>query len=284
MPEGPEIKRAADELAAAIKGRKVVQVYFAFPHLQSFSKKLSGTKVLDVTSRSKAILTRFDNGLTIYSHNQLYGRWVVLPAGEYPASSRSLRLAIHTRDSMALLYSASEIDVLKTSKLKLHPYLSKLGLELLADDTAPDNVISRFEEVRFHRRNLMGLLQDQGFICGMGNYLCCEALHLSGIHPSKRIVDLTKKQRERLAKNCFKLTRQSYKTGGITNLITRAESLRKNGVSFEDYRFYVYRREGLPCYQCGATIEKGKYAGKMGYHLFCMSGRRYINCRRSSLS
>ena len=265
MPEGPEIKRAADEIASAIKGRKVKHVCFSFSKLQRFSKKLSGAKVLDVISRSKAILIRFDNGLTIYSHNQLYGRWVILPAGDYPDTSRSLRLAIHTRDTMALLYSASDIEVIKTSNLNQHPYLNKLGTELLARDAGIDDVISRFDDRQFHRRNLMGLLQDQRFISGMGNYLCCEALHVSGVHPCMRLVDLNKIQRNRLAKNCLKLTRQSYKTGGITNLVTRAEKLRKDGMAFEDYRFHVYRREGLPCYKCGTTIEKGNYSGKTGY-------------------
>lgn len=266
MPEGPEIKRAADELAAALKGKKVVQVFFAFPQLQHFRKKLVGAKIRDVRSRSKAILTRFDNGLTIYSHNQLYGRWVILPVGDYPTSSRSLRLAIHTRDSMALLYSASEIEVLKTSTLEQHPYLSKLGLELLAEGVELNDVMSRFEDTRYQRRNLMSLLQDQRFISGMGNYLCCEALHVSGIHPSKRLIDLNKRQAQHLAKNCLKLTRQSYKTSGITNQITRAQRLRKKGIAFEDQRFHVYRRENLPCYQCGSLIKKGKCGGKMGYH------------------
>ncbi len=265
MPEGPEIKRAADELASAIKGRTLEHVYFAFRHLQAFSEKLVGAKVLDVASRSKAILTRFNNGLTIYSHNQLYGRWWILPAGDYPDSSRSLRLALHTRDTMALLYSASEIEVIKTSDLNQHPYLNKLGLELLDPDTRLEDVISRFDDERFQRRNLMGLLQDQHFISGMGNYLCCEALHVSGIHPRVRLLDLEPRKRERLAKKCFKLTRQAYKTGGITNLITRAKKLRKAGWAFEDYRFHVYRREGLPCYKCGMSIVKGKFSGKRGY-------------------
>ncbi len=265
MPEGPEIKRAADELALAIKGRKVSHVYFAFSRLRGFSKKLVGAKILDVSSRSKAILTRFDNGLTIYSHNQLYGRWLILPTGDYPESSRSLRLAIHARDNMALLYSASDIEVIKTSELKHHPYLNKLGVELLDPNIDLNDVISRFNDTCFQRRKLMGLLQDQGFISGMGNYLCCEALHVSGIHPGMRLFDLDRSQRVRLAKNCFKLTRQTYKTGGITNLITRANKLRKAGLDFEDYRFHVYRREGLACYKCNATIIKGRYAGKVGY-------------------
>ncbi len=265
MPEGPEIKRIADELALAIKGRKLQHVYFAFGRLQGFSKKLAGAKVLDVSSRSKALLTRFDNGLTLYSHNQLYGRWLILPAGDYPASSRSLRLALHTRDKMALLYSASDIEVIKTASLKQHSYLNKLGPELLDPNTAPDEVISRFDDRCFQRRKLMGLLQDQSFISGMGNYLCCEALHVSDVHPAMRLLDLDRRQRVRLAKTCLRLTRQSYKTGGITNLITRAQNLRKAGLAFEDYRFHVYRREGLACYKCGATIMKDRYGGKTGY-------------------
>ena len=265
MPEGPEIKRAADALNAALTGAKVSRIYFAFKHLKRFEKKLLAAKIISVRSRSKAVLTEFDNGLTIYSHNQLYGRWQITPDGDYPSSSRSLRLAIHTRDTMALLYSASDIEVIRSAHLDQHPYLKKLGPELLAEDTRPEDLVLRFEDPQFQRRQLMGLLQDQRFISGMGNYLCCEALHISRIHPCARLVDLEKSQRQRLAKNCLKLIRQSYKTGGITNLITRARGLHKQGVKFEDYRFHVYRRDGLPCYRCETTIVKGNYAGKMGY-------------------
>ena len=31
MPEGPEIRRAADSLEAAIKGKPLTHVWFAFP-------------------------------------------------------------------------------------------------------------------------------------------------------------------------------------------------------------------------------------------------------------
>ncbi len=265
MPEGPEIKRVADTLKAALEGKQVSRVFFAFEHLQAFPSKLQNRTITAISSRSKAILTQFDNGLTLYSHNQLYGRWVVLPQGEYPNSSRSLRLAIHTKDTMALLYSASEIELLQTAELNRHPYLKNLGPELLDETIRPEDIIARFNEPQFHRRQLMGLLQDQHFIAGMGNYLCCEALHISHIHPTKQLADLSPSQRQKLAENCLNLSRQSYQTGGITNHLKRAEALRKQGVDFEDYRFLVYRRAGLPCYQCGAEIIKGKYAGKMGY-------------------
>ena len=131
MPEGPEIRRAADELAAAIAGQQVTHVFFAFDHLQPFANRLQGETVCQVTARGKAILTRFSNGLTLYTHNQLYGHWRIITGDEYPASSRQLRLAIHTGKHAALLYSASDISILNDAELRQHPYISRLGPDLL---------------------------------------------------------------------------------------------------------------------------------------------------------
>ena len=75
MPEGPEIRRAADKVARVLVGNTVEHVAFGLPRLRRFEKRLSGSAVTAVDTRGKAMLTRFDNGLTIYSHNQLYGRW-----------------------------------------------------------------------------------------------------------------------------------------------------------------------------------------------------------------
>ena len=36
MPEGPEIRRAADNLEAAIKGKPLTDVWFAFPQLKTY--------------------------------------------------------------------------------------------------------------------------------------------------------------------------------------------------------------------------------------------------------
>ncbi len=37
MPEGPEIRRAADNPEAAIKGKPLTDVWFAFPQLKTLS-------------------------------------------------------------------------------------------------------------------------------------------------------------------------------------------------------------------------------------------------------
>jgi endonuclease-8 len=45
LPEGPEIRRAADELAAAIAGQRVTKVFFAFDHLKPYASRLQGETV-----------------------------------------------------------------------------------------------------------------------------------------------------------------------------------------------------------------------------------------------
>src|SRR3546814_10954696 len=73
MPEGPEIRRAADRLAKAVVGERLVSAWFAFPALKRFEKSLREAVIESITPHGKALLTRFDNGWTLYSHNQLYG-------------------------------------------------------------------------------------------------------------------------------------------------------------------------------------------------------------------
>jgi endonuclease-8 len=132
MPEGPEIKRVADELAAVLVGEKVVEVTFAFAHLKGYEKELTGRRVRQVRPRGKALLTEFNGGLTIYSHNQLYGRWVIVERGQIPQTDRQLRLALHTKEHACLLYSASDIELLDKEGVACHSFLNRLGPDVLS--------------------------------------------------------------------------------------------------------------------------------------------------------
>ena len=265
MPEGPEIHRAAASLHAALAGRIATRVAFAHEHLQAWSTRLEGARVESVTARGKAMLTRFDNGLTLYSHNQLYGRWQVSENGERPDSRRSLRLAIHTDGPAAFLFSASDIAVLDARELSQHPYLARLGPDLLDERVDEAAVLARLREPRHARRGLVALLQDQRFLAGIGNYLAAEILHHCRIHPAARLRDLDEAAIARLVDACLALPRQSLATGGITNTLSRAAALQQKGADFEQARFLVYRRAGLPCYRCGTTIEKRRFVGKTTY-------------------
>lgn len=267
MPEGPEIRRAADEVAEAIAGRPTTDVFFAFDHLKPYEKALCGVRVTAVTSHGKAMLTHFANGQTIYSHNQLYGKWLVRDVGSYPDTNRQLRLAIHNEEKSALLYSASEIEVWPTAELEAHPFLSKLGPDPLDEPVTADYVAARLADERFYRRRLTSTLLDQGFLAGLGNYLRSEILFVARVHPALRPADCTPEQIAALGEATVSLTRRSYRTGGVLTDPALAAGLKAAGKAYREYRFWVFNRAGRPCYVCGAPIIRDEIGGRRLY--FC---------------
>ncbi|TVQ13190.1 MAG: endonuclease VIII [Leptolyngbya sp. DLM2.Bin27] len=265
MPEGPEIRRAADNLNRAIAGNIVCDLFFAFDHLKPYEAELVGCTVTAVTPYGKAIVTSFDNGLGVYSHNQLYGKWVVCkPNGALP-TGRQLRFAVHTPRRWALLYSASEIEVLTAEAVPTHPYIVKLGPDTLDATVTPDQVAARALSQPFHRRQFATLLLDQGFLGGIGNYLRSEILYVAGIHPAQRPVDCTADQIAAFAEAALALPQQSYRHGGITNDLALAAHLKATGYRRREYRHWVFSRAGQPCHRCGAAIAKIVIGGRRCY-------------------
>ena len=266
MPEGPEIRRAADAIESAIGGRKATRVSFAFAHLKRFEGRLRDRRVKRVETRGKAMLIHFEGGLSIYSHNQLYGRWFVRKAGSLPKTKRSLRLAIHNDERSALLYSASEIDVLETKKLADHPFLAKLGPDVLDPELTESKLATHMADRRFARRQLHALLLDQGFIAGIGNYLRSEVLFEAGLHPVRRPGELSRSELRRLARAVLRISKRSYRTGGITNDERRAKRLKNGGMPRPDYRHHVFTRGGRECWSCSTKIIGQRLASRSIFH------------------
>lgn len=278
MPEGPEIRRAADRVADAIGGRVAEEVFFAFPDLKRFETVLAGRRVEEVTSRGKAMLTRFENGLSVYSHNQLYGRWYVVRGDRLPRTGRQLRFAVCADDRRALLYSASDIEVVDADGERHHPYLARLGPDVLSQAPTVEQLTDRLDQRRFRGRQLGALLLDQGFVAGLGNYLRAEILFEAKVHPRRRAADCSLAERRRIADRTLALARRAYRTRGITLPPSRVADLKASGVSRRGYRFWVYGRHGQPCRVCGRQVTAAVVGGRKCF--WCPSCQHHR--RRSS--
>lgn len=260
------MRRAADELDAVLRGQRARTVWFRFPRLAAAGKRLSGRAVAGVEARGKALLVHFEGAESVYTHNQLYGKWLLGPAGQRPDTSRELRLAIETDRHAALLYSASDIAVWPTAELASHPYLRRLGIELLAPDTTFEAVLGQVAAPRHARRSLGALLLDQGFLAGVGNYLRSEILFVARLHPARRAGELGAGELRRLARAALAITRRAYRTGGVTNTPSAAARLRRAGLPFGQYRHYVFDRTDPRCDACGgATIRRIVDSGRQLY-------------------
>jgi endonuclease-8 len=266
MPEGPEIKIAADKIKAAIIHSPVEEIFFAFERLKPYESQLRNHRTTKVDTKGKAMLIHFDNELTIYSHNQLYGKWMVRKAYDYPQTNRQLRLAIHNHQKSALLYSASDIEVLDKDELALHPFLNRLGPDILDETLNVEQIINRLQDKKFFKKRFATLFLDQGFLAGNGNYLRSEVLFVGKIHPILRPIDCNNKQLQQLAKAAITVPRQSYQTKGVTNNLEIAADLKAKGYNRQEYRHWVFGRNTKPCHICSTSIIKNITGGRRYYY------------------
>ena len=234
VPEGPEIRRAADRIAKVLVGERVEDAWFAFDDLKHWESELEGQTVTAIDTRGKAMLTRFDNDLTIYSHNQLYGRWYVM---------RGDRLA-------------------------------RVGPHILDSQLKPSDVVTRLGEKRFRNRGLGALYLDQGYLAGNGNYLRSEILFVSGEHPAAKPSELDAAAAKNLAKATLSISRRAYRHRGVTVTPELARKLKAQGQSYSRYRYWVFGRDGRPCRNCGETIERMDVASRRLYYCPACQRRR----------
>lgn len=267
MPEGPEIRLAADRLADKLTNQVVETVWFGLPRLETYAEKLAGCKVMAIETRGKALLIHFDNELALYAHNQLYGRWFVRARENYPKTNRSLRVALHTKSASALLYSASDIAVLDSEGIEAHPFLSRLGPDLLSAELTEQALVARLRSSKFSNRAVGSLYLDQRFVAGIGNYLRSEILHFARVHPKQKPSDLSARKQRKLATETLRVGQRAYEQRGVTNPPHRVGHLKKKGLRRRGYRHAVFGRAAMACYRCRTEIEKISVASRRLY--FC---------------
>ena len=232
------------------------RIEFGLAPLKRFTKALTGSTVLSLETRGKALLTHFNSGYTIYSHNQLYGVWRVVKRDKLPKTNRQLRLAIHTEEHSALLYSASDISVWKTEKIEEHPFLQRIGPDILNPNLTWREVAERLQSKAFSGRALNSVYLDQAFLAGLGNYLRSEILFVAGIHPAKKARELSKGEIGKLARATLDISQRSYALRGITIPERQYKALKKKGVSYGKARFFVFSRANQPCRVCKTKIQR----------------------------
>jgi len=255
MPEGPEIRRVADQVRPVLLGHPV-GVSLLKPGAEAQGELVNGQVVRAVEARGKALLIEFDNAWTVYCHSQLYGRWKVLRHGQEFKSRRQLRLLLAGPTHQARLYSATTIQLLAPDDLACHPFLSKLGPDLLDAKTSLEQLQAHLMQPHFKGRRLATLLLDQSAFCGSGNYLRSEILHQARVSPTASMKALAPPERQRLVESALAVPRRAYQLGGITNSPERVAALKKQRQPRRLYRHLVFGREGGPCYACGQPIVK----------------------------
>ena len=142
MPEGDTLARTAAGLRPYLVGREVSGAKARAPGPQV--DRLVGSTVTGVESMGKNLLIRFDNGLEVRTHLRMRGSWHRYRPGEaWRRPPGRAVLVLEVPGSVAVCFDAPVVELFEQRTEALHPSLSKLGPDLLADPVDVDEAMRR---------------------------------------------------------------------------------------------------------------------------------------------
>lgn len=267
MPEGPEVRRYADLLAANLEEQTLARLWtrlkIAKAWLAERETEIIGQKILKIRSHGKHLLCRFNGDFYFHSHLMMWGKWLVFATAPEEFDRRE-RARIITPAATAVLFSAPTFALGQGDPYEQIPILNELGKDVLpyTGDFDHEDFIQRLFATENLPETIGAALLNQRIVAGIGNYLRAEILFNCRINPWREVGKLTTKEIECLTYTIPHFAVLAYKTGGRT--VTDAERNRLStepGLAYRpgtDWgaRHYVFRRTNLPCLMCGEKIRQ----------------------------
>lgn len=275
MPELPEVETVRRGLEQQTRGLVIERVEVlrhraiadpADPQL--FAMGLQGSRIADWARRGKYLLACLrhddDTPAGLWGvHLRMTGQFLWLVTSIPPC--RHTRVRVWGRGGQELRFvdtrsfgqmwwippSRDAEDVMKG--------LARLG---------PEPFSEAFNAAYLHRRlsgslrPIKNALLDQSLVAGVGNIYADEALFAAGIRPQAPSGRIGTKRLQRLCGSLVEVLQQSIGVGGTT--FSDFRDLRGINGSYGG-QAWVYRRAGLPCRRCGATIRRDKLAGRSSH-------------------
>ena len=267
MPEGPEVRRYADLLAANLEEQTLTQLWtrlkIAKAWLAERETEIIGQKILKIRSHGKHLLCRFNGDFYFHSHLMMWGKWLVFATAPEEFDRRE-RARIVTPAATALLFSAPTFALGQGDPYEQIPILNELGKDVLpyTGDFDREDFIQRLFAPENLQATIGAALLNQRIVAGIGNYLRAEILFNCRINPWREVGELTTKEIECLTYTIPHFAVLAYKTGGRTVTDTERDRLSTEpGLAYRpgtDWgaRHYVFRRTNLPCLMCGEKIRQ----------------------------
>ncbi len=276
MPELPEVETIAHKLATHVVGKTIEHILVH--HSKSFqgdTALLINQPIVSISRRAKIICIQFPNALNLLIHLKMTGQLIYtdsntrLGGGHPTADWVSALPSSHTRIEMTFSDNAklffNDMRLFGWWKVLTDDQV-QLELARLAPDIIDPTLTSTYLHDRFLKTSMpiKGALMDTRFVSGVGNIYACDALNLARINPWRIARSLQTIETEALFVAAKTVIERGIQLGGAT--IDAYRNVEGFSGQYQDV-VLVYGREGKPCYNCGALIQKAKILGRGTY--FC---------------
>ncbi len=214
--------------------------------------RLVGRRVIGVQARGKNLLIALDDQTTIRVHLGMKGSWRQYGPGEaLQRSLGDLALLLRTETAGVACWQAPTVEHVRDAALRLHPVLSRLGPDVLADPPDIEAMVRR--ALACTQPTVSEVLLDQRVVSGIGNVYKSELCFVHRLDPLGAP--------SRIGAEGWRLLFE-----------TAADWLRRNlGPGPRDTTFlgprrprhWVYGRTRRPCLRCGAPVRARTHGAQL---------------------
>lgn len=258
MPEGHTVHRTANEFNRIFKGLPV-SVSSPQGRFSTGAAAINASRLVQARAIGKQMFLEFEGGKTLRIHLGIYGKWQFHPDDEpvTPAVGE-VRARFVGECGWVDLRGPTVCEVIDSHEVA--SIEARLGPDPLNPDPKQLERQRFIDRVSRSKTSIGLLLMDQSVIAGIGNVYRAEILFRAGVNPHTAGSRLSREQLVEIWDDSVKLLKLGVKHGVM---ITRDELSEKRPEKSE--RNFVYKREGLPCRNCGTHVVLELAAGRKLY-------------------
>jgi formamidopyrimidine-DNA glycosylase len=271
MIELPEAATIARQMTDALKGKRIASAVrgnaphkFAFysGSAKKYATLLKGRVIGEAKEHGSLIVVNVDPG-----HVLVLGgggeRITLHEAGEKPPGRHHLLLRFDDGSFLSVTVQGwGSAQLLKLSEFPKGACCAKEGVPPLDPAFTAAHFKALFRTLDDgDKRSVKYFMISEPGVPGVGNGCLQDILLKAGVHPRRRAVDLTARERGALRRAVRSVLREAVKLGGRDS----ERDLYGRPGGYE--RVLHSKVVGKPCPQCGAPIEKIQYLGGASY--FC---------------
>lgn len=218
MPELPEVETFRKSLEKTLKNQKIEEVsvtedklVFQGKSKRTIVKTLKGATIKSCKRKGKYIWFELDRRPWPVFHLGMTGSYAI-SNGLPDKNLKSIKLILKVKNAKFMIYRDPRRFgriLLKNDPENDSP-VAGLGPDVL-NELPPSKWI--FEHLQLKRSPIKGVLLDQSFMSGIGNWMCDEILFQSGIDPHRKANKLSWEDVKKLHSRIRKVTNFSVKVG-----------------------------------------------------------------------
>ncbi|NGZ74489.1 Fpg/Nei family DNA glycosylase [Saccharibacillus alkalitolerans] len=262
MPELPEIEHYRRQLGQWILDRPIERVRLSNERStdvspEEFAGALEGRSLLFLERRGTFLIFHLDNGHRLLIALAKDGALYCGEGEEEPPFAAQAEIGFGERT----LYIAGKGSVLRLMTVRgLDDVLKTLGPDPFSRQATPEYFVNQLKK---RRGALRSTLTGQKLVAGIGPRYADEIAFAAGLLPSVKVQDLNGESAARLYEALESVLNAAIDSGGCLSIPLSAEDTVTGGY-LEQCR--VYEREGQPCTDSGALVEKMDVSGKKAYY------------------